>query len=482
MEQLNLETMRKCENLVRTYDTNVIDEMPWKLRRAFERKTDTDACVKKRENRPVLDRLVANHFANDKPKPLFIGGPQILTVHWNPEYEKLIYIFGEHHLTSMDCVSVGSTEGIWDSPGAEHMSIEYFLKNLIPTNDVFTDILIELPPYPMKCHEYIKGPDYKPCIANSRLDKLFEEFRVCLQRSTRHAAECGLARVHFFDIRSHETYDGNGMTMFYQHFRSYGHLGEKYIRYSLGIPHFKSLISDICKCVDLNSISDYLIEKIFSNIHNQKELAVAEPEPRTAIIAFLQAELRKKVLHYGDELKTNCCILNQHFFIPAQEVYTALKMVCKSFLNIDAITPDIYILARIFKIFDINNPQKPAYTGAVPGDQPNKAHNIIIYAGDTHAARYRKFLRDVMHFTDVAKTGRSSSDALTCINMKNIKPFFSKESKLVSDEVSDDEDEDYKSDEDYEYDDFVIAEPMVEDPDFFADEISNLFTDLKVIN
>lgn len=478
MDSLDLPSLRKCQKLINTYDCNVIDEMPNKVKDIFK-DVKTEAYFKKNENRPVLNSLINNHFVDNKPTPLFIGGPQTLTVHYSKHYEKLIYIFGEHHLTSMDCRSAGSIEGArWDVPGAENMSIEYFLKALIPTNNVFLDLLAEFPHYPMKWYEYTRQ-DYKPFVANSRLEKLFNEFKVCLQRTTRHAAECGLARVHFFDIRSHQTFDGNGMTMFYQHFRSHGHLGEKYIKYSLGIPHFKALISDICECKDVNSISNYLIEKIFSTRHNIKELDRTFPTAKIAITAFLEEELRKKMNHYGDELKKNCCTLKHFHFVPTKILYEALNMVCKSFLNIDAITPDIYILARIFKTFDINNPKKPAYIGAIPGDQPNKAHNIIIYAGDTHACRYRKFLRDVMRFTDVAKTGKSGRTISSCIDMQKIKPFFSKDSNVKDDSV-DDEDYDYGSDKDYEYDDLVMEEPMIEDPNFVTGEIENMFLHLNV--
>ena len=50
---------------------------------------------------------------------------------------------------------------------------------------------------------------------------------------------------------------------------------------------------------------------------------------------------------------------------------------------------DAYLLARIFKKFDLNsqNEEKRSST-----DEPDEARNIIIYAGNGHSAKYRTFL------------------------------------------------------------------------------------------
>jgi len=57
-----------------------------------------------------------------------------------------------------------------------------------------------------------------------------------------------------------------------------------------------------------------------------------------------------------------------------------------------------------------------------PIDQPDKAHNIIIYAGNSHSDIYRKFLTSI-GFNQISKTGELDN---TCIDMKKIKqPFFS---------------------------------------------------------
>jgi hypothetical protein len=98
------------------------------------------------------------------------------------------------------------------------------------------------------------------------------------------------------------------------------------------------------------------------------------------------------------------------------------------------ILADFYTLLRIFKNFVMTDMDK-AYTGAT--DQPSTASNIIIYAGDRHSDRYRRFLKEIGN-NPIEKTGNFidyselknfsfSNDDLpkNCIDMRSIsQPFF----------------------------------------------------------
>ena len=55
---------------------------------------------------------------------------------------------------------------------------------------------------------------------------------------------------------------------------------------------------------------------------------------------------------------------------------------------------DGYLLSRIFKEFDINTDKPEKKRGF---DEPQRPHNIIIYGGDLHANRCRKFLENHMN-------------------------------------------------------------------------------------
>ena len=85
-----------CENLVNTYNTNILDSEDKKIKEAFLKLSIKHHNGNK--GKKVLMELICNHFNRDpKPKPAFIGGPQNLTVHLSEEHQKLIYIFGDKY-------------------------------------------------------------------------------------------------------------------------------------------------------------------------------------------------------------------------------------------------------------------------------------------------------------------------------------------------------------------------------------------------
>jgi len=92
---------------------------------------------------------------------------------------------------------------------------------------------------------------------------------------------------------------------------------------------------------------------------------------------------------------------------------------------------DVYLLARMFKDFDMSEMEKKAYKGAT--DQPNRAKNIIIYCGNLHAKNYRRFLKsigfnEIDHSGDLTETISKPIPGTpkNCLDMRNIKqPLFS---------------------------------------------------------
>ena len=92
---------------------------------------------------------------------------------------------------------------------------------------------------------------------------------------------------------------------------------------------------------------------------------------------------------------------------------------------------DVYLLARMFKDFDMSEMEKKAYKGVI--DQPSRANNIIIYCGDNHAKNYRNFLESI-GFNRIDHSGDLTEDVTkpilntpkNCLDMRNIKqPLFS---------------------------------------------------------
>ena len=187
-----------CKTLLNTYDTNFLDDLDIDLQQALQKEAE---CSEQNPNptgkkREILLKLINNHYDPDKIKPSakFIGGPETLTVHYLPDYQKKIYIFGEQHVDIMDCQKFPNFP---DEDENVITPIEDYLYKLITNTDVFIDIFVEFFTYD-KSGEYSRDP-YS---TNGRIDKLFKTFRKCLQKNTRHNEDCKLARIHYIDIRT----------------------------------------------------------------------------------------------------------------------------------------------------------------------------------------------------------------------------------------------------------------------------------------
>ena len=69
-----------------------------------------------------------------------------------------------------------------------------------------------------------------------------------------------------------------------------------------------------------------------------------------------------------------------------------LKYTGDELTRINSCISDYYLLCRIFKQFDLEMPA--IFSSFRETDEPSEPHNIIIYAGQAHARRVRKFLKN----------------------------------------------------------------------------------------
>lgn len=442
---------RLCKELTDTYNTNVIDNQGNELiAEEFMKISSMHKDSGKGKN--VLINLIYNHYSPDvkKPEPLFIGGPANLTVHWSNTHKKIIYIFGEAHTDVMDChlfqrgKELEDNKEQWDRPNSKLMSVEYFFKRLGITTDSFIDFLIEVPATEMKSKGY--HPDFQPYtgkVKNYRMSKIFEYFKECINYTTRSAKKCSLFRVHYFDARYNDkdsAFKGANIISSFRlevqkiyetvyadsiHF-AYKKLLENKQEY---VEMFKNLGSS-----DDKIIFSYLISQVIGNKYTNKELGkVEDKEIIKFIIEFLQEENRKYMNTYKFLWRTHCPIVLK-ILKPSVEDYPSPKefkesfdYIYKSFTNLNGIVTDVYLLSRLFKVFDLTKMEEKAYTGAT--DQPAKATNVIIYAGDTHSVRFRNFLEKKLDFKQIAETGLNTTNKdggyPHCIDMKTIpQPFF----------------------------------------------------------
>jgi len=424
-----------CDKLVNTYNTNVLDDpnIDSDIRKEFFK-----ASAKYRngdKGRKVLMDLIYNHeYSSNKPTATFIGGPCTLTVHWSKEYQKMIYIFGENHSDKIECDKVGSFK-----KGDVITPIENYLSDLILNTDVFIDLYIEFPVYSKIDKEY--NVKFIPFKKNDRLQKLFEQFRKCLQYTTRSAKQCKLARVHYFDARFE---DNKGRTQGIN-LISWYRIEVKYIINNVDTAAqadmFKNLIIKYPKMITLlkglssETEEDFLkfcTSQLNDNYYVNKELDKIKENLslKNIILEFAKEHFIDYGIIHRTMFKINIPIIFKYLEkinptpFEKENFKIAFISTYNSTISINAIASDVYSLSRIFKDFDITKLEEKGYTGAT--DQPLRAHNIIIYAGDDHAERHRNFLQR-LKFKPIGASGKSGEYPYKyCIDMKTIQqPFFS---------------------------------------------------------
>jgi hypothetical protein len=414
-----------CKDLTSTYDTNILDNEDKTVQDEF-----LNVSRKNRKNKigkKVLMKLICNHYDENvqkqKPNAEFIGGPKSLSIHWHPGFKKLIYIFGESHVNRVDCDKI--------EKDANTTLIEDYLYDLMIKTDVFLDIYFEFLSY--KDGEYDFLFSYDP----SRFSELFKKFRKCLQYNTRSDISCQLARVHYFDIRSN---DYNEMNLeenkinilWFTGKLSYIILNKEGIedavfqlklllkQYPKIITLLKELLND-----DIKKVCEFMKKQLEENPYIKKELSkISNPQLKTFILNFFGKLLCEEMTKTIPRIKNAILnILNNEKELEDYIIFNSMESLNTFFVGPMVYFADVYLLGRVFKNFDMEKKKDKTYF-----DQPNRAHNIIIYCGNEHANNYRDFLSSML-FHDIEHTGALKGipeTAWNCIDMRNIKqPFFS---------------------------------------------------------
>lgn len=265
------------------------------------------------------------------------------------------------------------------------------------------------------------------------MQKLLDYFKKCIQYSTRSHEDCKLARVHYFDIRRQDNKEGNFKdTGFFELFKYKVSFIMKRKRKNEWVQEFRNLLSQnqvfimIMKGLsekDNNIFLDFCMTFfIHSNKFVVKELKKVDADMQDLILKFIRNEFLEKTKQLRKMWQHNVPIILNYPHKDKAFILAIKTIVSDKIIVPMCLVADTYALSRIFKNFNMNDMEK-AYTAAT--DQPSKAHNIIIYTGDLHAQTYRKFL-DSINFTQIARSGISSFENITCLNMKTIpQPLFS---------------------------------------------------------
>ena len=426
-----------ADMIIETYDPKILDNpmiTTKALQQAFYNLAETENALG--GPRKVLAELISNHKNGvQKPMPEFIAGPFTLTCHFSNEYKKMIYIFGEYHTYETDCGNFLSTN---------KMLVEDFIYELIDKTDVFIDVFLEINAMKRKAKEYNSYDG----ISNSRsISELFNNLQKCIQYNTRHDNECRLSRVNYFDIRK---INDNSYNNFYKYISDVYHthtrhrndinkLVKAYNKNEISEELYDQLeqtkitetFEEIKNIVELNNerfnffyhlkndnVENFWLDRIYKNeyvIHELKK--ITDEELHEKITDFFEESIRTFVYSNKENWNDNIDIIldaktNMNDYL------NSVNFIFDPCMRLLSHVADMYTICRMFKDFDL---EKKPYEGADYKDQPKRANNIIIYAGDAHSIFYRQFL-DKMQFEKIS----AKSQSQTCVDVRNFPlPFFS---------------------------------------------------------
>ena len=427
LDKMDVEPLEDlCSKLLSTYNTTILDKMDLDMEKALRKEAECETTNKK--ERTVLKELIKSHYdpnLQNKRKnllPAYIGGPFNLTCHWSEYYQKLIYIFGEEHSNKTDCEGFKSDKGI---------PIEEYLQKLIEISDCFLDLLIEFEAY--KGYQYM-NPLSELDDADFRLVEIASTFSSCINASERdtekNKPKCSRSRIHYFDVRSIERdpkqKGPDPVSLFIFEYvsikKKYKSVNDTFTReqaYHLSYEliqmtkKYSGVMNGFLLEKNLEENSSYLefwYSMLLKNSYTKKELDNLKDNYniRTKIESFIKSqmllELDKNVSIDKHECNPSCKVINT----TAKLIMDNSKLINRNSLKdieliddfetliitiifINASVIDAYVLARIFKKFNLE-PIKIENRRST--DEPDEARNIIIYAGNMHCTTYRKFLQE----------------------------------------------------------------------------------------
>jgi hypothetical protein len=360
------------------------------------------------------------------------------------KFKKLIYIFGEEHSKIVDC-----EEG-WNFSNIENY-LQYY--NSFPI--AYIDYYFELP-------AYIVGRGYpSPDNYTLRIFRLKEVFKECIVYPEREQEEnkekCSKSRMHFFDIRQGQVKGGMcPLMLMYSEFlqldteieykkkthNKTDEVDDEIIKYITDtIYKWTKFLEFFARFEYDNDVAylnyqKYWYSQVLNNKFLSKEIERMDADVRPFLNYFIQKELddtNHKNYPGLQQIAELLLILvnkdkdkdkdkpkytyNDPYF--ERIIFCISQIVDPLLFDLHAIIIDAYLLARIFKTFQIYNSDTKRSV-----DEPAEPSNIIIYSGDLHSIRYRTFLK-LLGFRTLEEAFASPAKK-NCLDMKGIKqPLFS---------------------------------------------------------
>ena len=389
------ETKKLCEELNKTYNPKIMDKYSPDVQTVFFNIAQSNAKNKGNKN---LITLINNYRKKNKtPVIQYITGPGEVSKYVSEKWGKTIYLFGENDHS----VEKGCATWIDDLDNKKHMSIENYLKEVFENTSVFIDFFIELP-------VITNTKDVNIINENQTVYLLYNKFKKCLYKD---GCQWPI-RVHGVDIRNI--------------------ISDKYQTSDLSYVDSDLMMIDYLKRVDPKHVwitlenfkikHSNIIQKL-KKIRKQKDL-IKLIKHEIEIHPLIQKELSKT--QFPKKLISDIIIaglgidkslLNKpkivgRFFESLEWSKTfppGLSMVSKLLTSINALTMDVYSVARMFRLFDVKQ-----------SEHPESIDNIIYYAGNGHTM----ILEFILSKIGFKKVEQSKNWYQSCVNMEGIQPLF----------------------------------------------------------
>jgi len=237
------------------------------------------------------------------------------------------------------------------------------------------------------------------------LNDFFQEFKVCLQPSTRSAEKCELLRIHNIDTRdfwgSYVDFDD----LSFSFFLIYTIVGLGYnVQTTLDLFN-KTGAKHLIYELSLRCNPDSLYDLFYSNPSIQKQLE------KTTIPNYIEKFIKFEIEDLMSEFNFNdISLICRLIRIDNQISFRQLNILSDFCIQISAIIVDLYTLCRMFKIYDVKN-----------NFQPRESINMIVYAGNVHSKRYAKFLiwlrNNAFNYIVTTTHEYNSDESVSCVKM-----------------------------------------------------------------
>jgi hypothetical protein len=391
-----------CNILHKTYNANSLN-LHTDLRDIFLQVRDL--YKKNPEDFPKVNETLMSLIHNldnheNLPNVDYITGPGVVSKWESLKHNKVIYLFSENdHSNTTGC------KGVVNLQGKTHMSIEKYLLDTFKHSPVFIDFYVEV-------GVMIDNLEHISTISGQTLWDMLALMKGCFGPL--------LDRDCPYNVRMHGTDARNIISMKYKSSRLanmsltlmmqnvFSKRFRTYVKPGIFYQLYEDIIDIISTVKNKSDLIKIITKDIMNNELVQKELKRSTIPKKQIMDFFVKKRLNENLGLFNVESVGKWFSLlgkRKKIWPPGIDTVSYIMTL------INAVTMDVYTVARMFKIFTVKESEH----------YPSEPSNIIYYAGNGHTIPMAKFIEQL----GFKRTEYSYDNILSCASMKNIKqPLF----------------------------------------------------------